>query len=703
MPPGASRPDAAADRDPRRRWPFHRHHGGNRSAVRGPRALRGIRNAVWRLSDRGGGGPGRVRRVHGRGLHPRPTLARTPRRTVCPRHFGRRWQDRERRGLVLAEGRRCGPRHDRGERELRRRPDVRSASLRFQHQRLQLDVPAGRPLGCRRVPHGSRHDRGHRAESSADGARKAPLHTGRTRSPSPRAGAPGLCPTDVPIRLRAGPKPPDRAAPPHAGRGSGARGPPPRSAMDRALALVGILRRPGPVLRQACVEAAQRPASRCAPDHPARRAPRIRRGVLGRAPALPHRSNAEGPDGPGGTRMRIAHVGVEIVPAENGAFVGGLVKHVATVSAAQVRYGHDVHVVTSDVRGRFTEDQPTPYGRVHRVPTTVTYGSAVFATTFLARAGRTVRRLHRAFPFDLIHVHSAYASLGAIRYTLGRLGIPMVFSLYSPNFRARPGHDCNGSRALGRRRIARRALRAFDRTIVPSENLRSRVVELGIPDETVSQILPALDPALLGSLPTREDARRRLRLPERAPVILFVGNYSPWKGVESLLHAMPDIRTSNPYAILVTAWGEPYEWDGNRRDDVLSLIQRLGLDPAVRQVGIVPDVETLLRAADLLVSPFECTCKVLDYPLSILEAMACERPVISTNVGGIPELLRGGERGILVEPRDTAALVRGIRALLEDPSRAQAIGRSGARWVRDRAGPETVLASVMSMYGEVGA
>jgi len=401
--------------------------------------------------------------------------------------------------------------------------------------------------------------------------------------------------------------------------------------------------------------------------------------------------------------MRIAHVGVEIVPAENGAFVGGLVKNVATVGAAQVRHGHDVHVVTSDVRGRFTEDQPTPYGHVHRVPTTGTYGSAVFAATFLARAGRTVRRLHRAFPFDLIHVHSAYASLGAIRYTLGRLGIPMVFSLYSPNFRARPGHDCNGSRALGRRRIARRALRAFDRTIVPSENLRSRVVELGIPDETVSQILPALDPALLGSLPTREEARRRLRLPERAPVVLFVGNYSPWKGVESLLHAMADIRTSNPDAILVTAWGEPYEWDGNRRDDVLGLIHRLGLDTAVRQVGIVPDVETLLRAADLLVSPFECTCKVLDYPLSILEAMACERPVISTNVGGIPELLDGGERGILVEPRDRTALVRAIRAILEDPSRAQAIGRSGARWVRDRAGPESVLASVMSVYGEVGA
>ena len=89
--------------------------------------------------------------------------------------------------------------------------------------------------------------------------------------------------------------------------------------------------------------------------------------------------------------------------------------------------------------------------------------------------------------------------------------------------------------------------------------------------------------------------------------------------------------------------------------------------------------------------------------MSILEAMACERPVISTNVGGIPELLDGGERGILVEPRDRTALVRAIRAILEDPSRAQAIGRSGARWVRDRAGPESVLASVMSVYGEVGA
>lgn len=396
--------------------------------------------------------------------------------------------------------------------------------------------------------------------------------------------------------------------------------------------------------------------------------------------------------------MRIAHLGIEIVPSENGAFVGGLVKNVATVSAAQVQQGHDTHIFTTDVHGRLTDGARMPYGRVHRIRTVGEYGSMPFAATFLTRASREVRRANRGAPFDLLHVHSAYASLGAISYPLRKLGIPMVFSLYSPNFRARPGHDCNGRRSVGPRMLARRSLAAFGSTIVPSANLNSRVVELGIPEHRVCQIPPAVDPTMFVPLMSREEARRKLGLPDDVPILLFVGNYSPWKGVEILLRAMADIRSSHPDAVLVTAWGEPYEWEGNRRDAVLGLIDSLGLTPSIRQVGIVEDIRTLLRAADVLVSPFECTCKVLDYPLSILEALACERPVVSTSVGGIPEILDGGTRGLLVAPHDPQPLAAAVNALLDDPQRAQAVGLSGAAWVQERCRPDTVVASLESLY-----
>lgn len=396
--------------------------------------------------------------------------------------------------------------------------------------------------------------------------------------------------------------------------------------------------------------------------------------------------------------MKIAHLGVEIVPSDRGAFVGGLVKNVATISAAQVRRGHDVHVFTTDVRGRVHGAANMAYGRVHRLPTRGEYGSLPFAATFLARAARELRKVHRGGAFDLLHVHSAYASFGLVAYSLRRLGVPMAFSLYSPNFRGRPGHDCNGSRTRAGSTLARRSLRSFDATVVPSANLRARVAALGIPQDRIAQIPPALDPAMLGALPTKERARKALDLSADARIALFVGNYSPWKGVETLLRAMREVRKAIPDALLLTAWGEPYDWEGNRRRTVLNLIGSPDLAPAVRQVGIVEDVRLLMRAADVLVSPFECTCKVLDHPLSILEAMACERPVISTRVGGIPEILDGGDRGVIVPPKDARLLAHAIVALLDDPRTARHLGTNGARWATERSHPDAVSSAVESLY-----
>ena len=399
--------------------------------------------------------------------------------------------------------------------------------------------------------------------------------------------------------------------------------------------------------------------------------------------------------------MRIAHVGVEIVPSQNGAFVGGLVKNVATVAAWQVAQGHDVSLFTSDVRGHVADGLQTPLGSVRRIPTRGEYGSFPFAATFAVRAARELRRAHRAAPFDVVHVHSAYATLGAVSNLLRGVDAPRVFSLYSPNFRTTPGHDCTTGSRLVRNRVARASLAGYDATVVPSGNLRSRLLEIGIDGESVVQVPPALAPSMLDGLPSREEARRTLSIQDDPRVVLFLGNYSPWKGADVLLRAFRRLRDAIPDAVLLAAWGEPYEWSGNRRSDLLALIERLGLVDSVRHVGILGDVRLALRAADVLASPFRCTCKVLDYPLSILEAFACERPVVSTRVGGIPELFDGDARGTVVPPADAEALARALTTLLADPAAATEAGLRGSRWVRERFLDGTVGRTLEALYGNL--
>ena len=357
----------------------------------------------------------------------------------------------------------------------------------------------------------------------------------------------------------------------------------------------------------------------------------------------------------------------------------------------------DVASVTSDVGGTVRDGTSAPYGRLRRIPTRGAYGSIPFAGSFLVRGSRALRRAHRREPFDVVHVHSAYASLGSVSYLLRGVNVPRVFSLYSPNFRTTPGHDCNGGGVL-RARVARTALRGYDVIVSPSEYLRSRLMKIGLAEEDILQVVPALAPAMLRDLPSKADARAALSLPQDAPVVLFLGNYSPWKGADVLLKAFERVRRSVPDAVLLTAWGEPYEWSGNRRAELLDLVQALGLQGSVRQSGILPDVRVALRAADVLASPFRCTCKVLDYPLSILEAMACGLPVVSTSVGGIPEILGRDGRGTTVPPGDEGALADALAGLLADPAEARGIGARGHAWVRERFAVDGVGRALDALY-----
>ncbi|MEE9288931.1 MAG: glycosyltransferase family 4 protein [Bacteroidota bacterium] len=399
--------------------------------------------------------------------------------------------------------------------------------------------------------------------------------------------------------------------------------------------------------------------------------------------------------------MRICHVGVEIVPSSNGAYVGGLVKNVATIAERQAVQGHEPEIFTSDVRKSTNGRQKTYLGSVHRIRTWGRYGSAPFAATFVERASTAIRKAHRGQPFDLIHVHSAYSLMGAMGFLLKRLQVPTVFSLYSLNLGVWPGHYHHSTSAHHRGVFTRRLLETFNKIIVPSANLKSHLIGLGICEDRVAQIPPALAPTMFQPLPSKEQAREDLNIPPEKFVVLYLGNYSQWKGIELLLEAMKTVHHDSPETTLFTAWGEPYRWSGNRKESILCLIDRYGLQKIVQQVGIVEDVRYVLRASDVLVSPFQCMCKVLDYPLSILEAMACERPVISTRVGGVVEVLEDRKRGILVDPHDVSGLISAIEMLKRNPRKAVDMGLQGARWAQEHFRPEVVSNRIESLYSDL--
>ncbi|MBI2883043.1 MAG: glycosyltransferase [Candidatus Methylomirabilis oxyfera] len=149
----------------------------------------------------------------------------------------------------------------------------------------------------------------------------------------------------------------------------------------------------------------------------------------------------------------------------------------------------------------------------------------------------------------------------------------------------------------------------------------------------------------------KAQAKRRLGLTGK--ILLFFGLIRRYKGLPGLLEAMALVLGKVDCTLLVV--GEFYEG----KDHCLHLINKLGLAPKVRVVDrFIPDDEVILyfSAADLVVLPYESATQSGIVPI----AYAFERPVVATRVGGLPEAVRDGETGLLVEPRNPAALASAI-------------------------------------------
>ncbi|MGC5010267.1 glycosyltransferase [Streptosporangium sp. DT93] len=149
--------------------------------------------------------------------------------------------------------------------------------------------------------------------------------------------------------------------------------------------------------------------------------------------------------------------------------------------------------------------------------------------------------------------------------------------------------------------------------------------------------------------------RRRFDVPEAAFLVVCVANFRPEKNHALLIRAAAVVLAARDDAVFLLAG------DGPLREDVAREIERRGLHDRVRVLGRVRQARRLVAAADLLVlsSHYE------GLPVVVMEALAAGVPVVSTDVGGIPELVSSGWNGILTEPESPDALAAGILQAME--------------------------------------
>ena len=193
--------------------------------------------------------------------------------------------------------------------------------------------------------------------------------------------------------------------------------------------------------------------------------------------------------------------------------------------------------------------------------------------------------------------------------------------------------------------------------------------------------------------PERARIRQELRIEPYAPAAAIVAALRPEKNHEMFLRVANIVRIQIPGAKFIVVG------DGPEREKLQNLAARWGVVDDVRFLGSRDDVPAVLMAADvvLLTSHNEAS------PVSVLEAMACQRPVLSTQVGSVAESVRHGENGYLTPPNDADRMAQRLIRLFRSPAKIQRLGRNARDWVLKNASVTSMIEGYEEMILSIHA
>jgi glycosyltransferase involved in cell wall biosynthesis len=221
------------------------------------------------------------------------------------------------------------------------------------------------------------------------------------------------------------------------------------------------------------------------------------------------------------------------------------------------------------------------------------------------------------------------------------------------------------------------------------ESIRQGLVGAGVPADKIEVIYSGTDIERFHPGADGASVRRALGLAADDLVITQVGVRS-WRGWKELLTAMGRVAARLPRARLLFVGAPP-----PRIAEIAARARGAGLGERVLAVGHRDDVPAVLCASDVVV---DAAWAGLGITGSIREALACERPVVATAVEGMPELVRPGETGLLVPPRDPAALADAIVTQLTDQTAAQTMARAGRKRVEAHFSLRAKLDATEALY-----
>lgn len=365
-----------------------------------------------------------------------------------------------------------------------------------------------------------------------------------------------------------------------------------------------------------------------------------------------------------GKKMRVLMVSANYPPR-----VGGPSSTVPSIIIELSKREVQCIVLTSSVNRRF-EHKKTEFGHIYRVPELIPNAYYSFVATLLRLAFLSIYipLLVARHEIDLIHAHDFTIS-GLSGFLGNKISkkpsiIKQTGDIATEISLIKEGSD----KKQHVHTLLSRIIFAFGKCILkgytlvhaPSGYQKERVLKMGIPKDRIV-VIPN---GITNSIPSKNIKKKDF---------LFTAcRFVPWKGLKYLIAAMPFVFREYPIKLIIAG-------DGPHKKELEKQVESMGLDHSISFVGNLTRTKTLeyIKNAKIYILPsiYEPA------PNALLETLMYGTPIIATKVGGIPEIIRDGREGILIEPRNPIEIAEGVIKLLQEKKTYRRIVNNGKKRV----------------------
>ncbi len=245
------------------------------------------------------------------------------------------------------------------------------------------------------------------------------------------------------------------------------------------------------------------------------------------------------------------------------------------------------------------------------------------------------------------------------------------------------------------RRACRRVASIAQQLIVTSPLYRNTSLFLQDFLHKTTVIPATVDPFFLKSRLSPHQAKESFNFKPNTTLLLFVGRLVPYKDLHTLLHAFKQVHQKNSQVHLALAGSGPL------MPTLKTLSTQLGLSGAVHFLGVLSRrrLRDAYTACDIFVLPSRSRSEA--FGVVQLEAMAQEKPVVATRVGGIPYVVRHDKTGLLVPPSDAPTLAHALIRLIQNPHLREELGKAGRRRLMDTFTREATTRTLEAVYYKI--